>query len=241
MADIKVSAIVSTYNSEDYFAGCLADLTGQTLFEKGQMEIIVIDSGSQQEEREVYARHVAIPYKERLKYIRTEERETLYAAWNRGITEASGMYITNANTDDRHSQYFCERYADILDRHADVGVVYGAYYETKSYYPAWYLMSRGSVPVKSKGVFDDKLQFERTYGAPFAMWRKSLHNAHGMFDGTFKVAGDGEFFLRLGTAGVKFYYVGEPLGLYFRREGSLEHGNPDVLRREREIFRSRYR
>ncbi len=30
-----------------------------------------------------------------------EARETLYQAWNRGIKQARGRYLTNANTDDR--------------------------------------------------------------------------------------------------------------------------------------------
>ncbi|MGL5509063.1 MAG: glycosyltransferase, partial [Microcoleaceae cyanobacterium] len=45
---IKVSAIVSTYNSEAFFAGCLEDLVNQTLYQTGELEIIIIDSNSKE-------------------------------------------------------------------------------------------------------------------------------------------------------------------------------------------------
>ena len=39
--DYKVSAIVSTYNSEKFIRGCLDDLVAQTLYQKGKLEIVV--------------------------------------------------------------------------------------------------------------------------------------------------------------------------------------------------------
>jgi glycosyltransferase involved in cell wall biosynthesis len=118
----KVSAIVSSYNSERFIRGCLEDLITQTLYQKGKLEIIVVDSGSQQNEkaivREFQQRYLHIVY------IRTKERETVYSAWNRGIRAASGEYITNANTDDRHRKDALELMALALDRNPHMGIVY---------------------------------------------------------------------------------------------------------------------
>ncbi len=50
---IKVSAIVSTYNSERFLRGCLDDLTTQTLYQKSELEIIVVNSGSEQNEEKI--------------------------------------------------------------------------------------------------------------------------------------------------------------------------------------------
>ncbi len=93
-----VSAIVSTYNSERFIRGCLEDLECQTIADR--LEIVVVNSGSQQNE-EAVIREFQEKYSN-IKYIKTDQRETVYAAWNRGIQAATGKYITNANTDDRH-------------------------------------------------------------------------------------------------------------------------------------------
>jgi glycosyltransferase involved in cell wall biosynthesis len=98
----------------------LEDLLAQTIADR--LEIIVIDSASPENEgrivREFQQHHGNV------KYIRTPERETIYAAWNRGIKIARGKYITNANTDDRHRRDAFEQMAAVLDAQPDVALVY---------------------------------------------------------------------------------------------------------------------
>ena len=98
---MKVSAIVSTFNAAPYLLGCLENLLNQSLYRKGELEIIVIDSGSLQNEKGVVKEFQKKGY--RIKYFRTDKRESLYAAWNHGIGLSEGKYLTNANTDDRHA------------------------------------------------------------------------------------------------------------------------------------------
>ena len=59
-----------------------------------------------------------------INYIRTEQRETVYAAWNRGIKAATGKYITNANTDDRHRKDALEVMVGILEMLPEISLVY---------------------------------------------------------------------------------------------------------------------
>ena len=65
-----VSAIVSTYNAERFIRGCLEDLENQTIAD--QIEIIVVDSGSQQDE-EAVIREFQEKYSN-IKYIKTDNR-----------------------------------------------------------------------------------------------------------------------------------------------------------------------
>ena len=92
------------------------------------MEILVIDSGSEQKEYKIVEEfqnaHQSIIY------YRTDERESLYQAWNRGIEEASGQYITNANTDDRHHSECLETLVNKLEEQPDCDVAYGNLYKS---------------------------------------------------------------------------------------------------------------
>ena len=99
---LKVSALVSAFDSLALIEGCLNDLLNQTIYRKDLLEIIVIDGGSSQTELKLvqyyqskYRNIVSLP---------SQGKETLYSSWNRGISIAKGEFITNANTDDRHHE-----------------------------------------------------------------------------------------------------------------------------------------
>ena len=116
-----VTAFVSTYASENFMRGCLEDLLNQTLGKR--LEIIVIDSGSPEREgdivREYQKNHPNI------RYIRIENRETIYEAWNRGVKAARGKYVVNANTDDGHRKDAFERLAQCLEANPGASIAYG--------------------------------------------------------------------------------------------------------------------
>jgi GT2 family glycosyltransferase/glycosyltransferase involved in cell wall biosynthesis/Flp pilus assembly protein TadD len=231
---IIVSAIVSTYNAERFMEGCLRDLVEQTLFTKGHLEIIVIDSGSQQNEGQIVRK-----YQERyqnIRYIRTE-RETIYAAWNRGVQAASGKYLTNTNTDDRHRRDALERMAQELDRHPDVALVYADSFVTKRENDTF-------DTAQISGVFrwpqfERLMLFKLCFIGPQPMWRKRVHDQYGLFDGAMKSAGDYEFWLRIsGTE--KLHHIPETLGLYLLAEQGIEWSNTGLMHSESDTARKRY-
>ena len=92
-----VSAIISIYNCEKFIRGCLEDLERQTIADR--IEIVAVNSGSQENEKDII-REYQNKYSN-IVYLETNKRETIYKAWNRGITAASGKYVTNAK--DRKS------------------------------------------------------------------------------------------------------------------------------------------
>ena len=213
-----VSAIVSTYNSEAFIRGCLQDLVEQTLCQKGLLEIVVVNSGSQQNE-EAIIREYQLKYPH-IQYIKTQERETVYAAWNRGIKAARGKYITNANTDDRHAPEMLEKLALTLEGHPDVGYVYAHFYMTEVANQSWRTKTPRCVSTWQQDYSRDTL-LEGYYCGPQPMWRRSLHEEYGYFDERLKVCGDYEFALRISQTH-KLMRVPEPLGLYYRSPDSLE-------------------
>ena len=76
---------------------------------------------------------------------------------------------------------------------------------------------------------------------PMPMWKAELHRKFGMFDETYHVAGDYEFWLRLASRGVKFRRYAEPLGAYTRREKGAELREPLRTTWETARARSKYK
>jgi glycosyltransferase involved in cell wall biosynthesis len=230
----KVSAIVSTFNSERFIRGCLEDLVNQTLYQKGGLEIIVIDSSSEQNEKSV-VEEFQKKYRS-ITYIRTTIRETVYAAWNRGIKASRGEYITNANTDDRHRKDALEVMAALLDQRPDIGLVYADVIITETENETFEKHTPASQFRWS--AFDREKLSLGCFIGPQPMWRKSLHYRYGYFDETFTASGDWEFWLRI-AEDTSFLHIPEFLGLYLRSPKSLEHKNAHRrIKEDRIIYRT---
>ena len=213
-----VSAIISTYNSKRYIRGCLDDLEKQTIADR--IEIIVVNSASQENEEDI-VRELQNRYKN-IKYIRTNKRETVYAAWNRGIQAATGKYITNANTDDRHRNDAFEIMVKALEDKTDIGAVYAdcliteSENETFENHSANIYFRRPNYNLRQMLIF--------SFFGPQPMWRHSVHNEIGYFDETFSIAGDYDFFIRL-AVNFGALHINEILGIYQQRRDSVENKN----------------
>lgn len=230
-----VSAIVSTYNSAHFIRGCIEDLEQQTIAH--QLEIIVIDSSSPQNEgaivRELQGRYGNI------RYLRTDQRETVYAAWNRAIVMARGRYITNANTDDRHRRDAFELMVKTLDALPDVDLVYADVLITRLANETFETTTTAdsySWPAWDRA----KLLDEGCFVGPQPMWRRSVHDRYGGFDASYVTSGDYEFWLRISQTS-NFQHIAQPLGLYLARPDSIEHANETVKQRENAKIRKLYR
>jgi glycosyltransferase involved in cell wall biosynthesis len=232
---IKVSAIVSTYNSERFVRGCLEDLVNQTLYQKGELEIIVVNSGSQQSE-ETVVKEFQTRYPN-INYIKTEERETIYAAWNRGIKKAKGQYITNTNTDDRHRRDAFEVMARVIDENPATALVYADQIITKTENETFEKCH--AVAYYKWPDFDRERLLHSPCMGPQPMWRRSLHDELGYFMDNLEVAGDYEWWLRVSEK-YPMKHIPELLGLYLLNESGLEHGNRDLCQKESAVVRKSY-
>ncbi|UFS72426.1 glycosyltransferase [Geomonas sp. RF6] len=207
-APYLVSAIVSTYNAERFLPGKLADLEAQTISDR--LEIIVIDSASPQNERAVVE-----DFQKRydnIRYIRTERRETVYQAWNRGIRMATGTFVANANTDDRLRVDAFETLVGALEARPESVLAYGDMRITEKENETF----AGHAPhgFKRWPEFDRMGLLELCCVGPFPLWRRSLHDEIGYFDERFKSAADYEFWLRAALRH-SFVHVPEFVGLYW--------------------------
>jgi len=233
--DNKVSAIVSAYHAEDFIQGCMFDLARQTI--ATELEIVLI---AQQDSKEIdLAMEVVADedYPCDVRLIQTTDIPTVYAAWNQAIRSASGKYITNANTDDRHHPYAYELMSSVLDARPDLDLVYHDSFITwkpnqlfeefvKENFNKPLIVGRA---LYQPGIFNwpdyerDKL-VDGCFIGPHPMWRANLHQRHGYFMDHWKSAGDYEFWLRCADRD-NYFHIPTTLGLYCAREDGLELGD----------------
>lgn len=223
-----VSAIVSTYNSEKFIRGKIEDLLSQTIVDK--LEIVIVNSGSLQNEDVIINEYLSS--NPNIKYLKTEGRETIYKAWNRGIKIAKGKFITNANTDDRLSNDAYQILSDFLNENSDVALVYAdqmlTVVENQKYDDA--IGNR----VINFPNYSHIRQLERCIVGSQPMWRAALHTDDNFwFDDKYEVCGDHEFELKISEK-YRIQHLSIPLGTFYKSplKSNKEFENPDRTRKE---------
>ena len=206
------------------------DLTAQTLFQKGELEIIVIDSGSKENEEKI-VRSFQCKHRN-IHYLRTPKRESLYAAWNRGIEKANGIYLCNANTDDRHSVDCLEKLSSALDHDKNTSLAYGELLQV--HYQNDRVVKKRC---PSQEFFPGSLFLHYPYGAQ-PMWRASIHDKIGLFDPIWEVIGDYEFGLRMIKNGFKSKYIPEAKGTMLWHPNALSNHSKQVYQERKSLQRS---
>ena len=230
-----VSVVVSTYASEKFIRPCLENLSRQTIFDR--CEIIVVDSGSPENERAV-----VLEFQQKysnIRYVRTA-RETLYAAWNRALGLARGRYFANANTDDSLRYDALEILTAALDRHADSALAYADC--------AWTTKPNDTFPsahVVKTVKYPDYAPMETLFyclTGCLQFFRAEPLRRLGGFDATLRCAGDYEATLKIMAARLNAVHVPEVLSLFFQNTtGLTQAGNRAAMEHDQVMMRYRER
>lgn len=243
----RVSALVSAYKSEEFYTDCIKDLMQQTLWDKSELEIVVICQRGSWEHEQVKTSDIP------LTVVVTKDLPSVFEAWNRGAKAAHGEYLTYANTDDRHDPTAFEIAADIMDARPEIDLTYHDSFITWKRNQGYEEFKRendgvdlvvGRVQDKP-GIFVwpeyslDKLK-QGCFMGPQPMWRANLHQKYGYFHPDFPIAGDYEFWLRFAKED-NIYHIPCPLGLYLARWDGVEMGNKEESQRQaREALKLHY-
>ena len=211
-SNYRVSVIVSLYNAAAKLPLFLYVLAYQTMLQQRQAEVILIDSGSPDEEYRVFkqlAPQLNIP----IVYARSQNRETIQSAWNRGILLARSPYITFLGVDETILPECLEVLAAELDRAPDIDWVISHSLVT-------------NVDLRGNRVNDIMLYDRRGYQQNLVyletcylslvggLYRRSIHERFGYYDPTYRGAGDTEFKNRL-LPYIRTKMVNRVLGLFW--------------------------
>jgi tetratricopeptide (TPR) repeat protein len=222
-----VSVVISTFEGERLIRGCLDILAGQTIAPR--LEIIVVDSGSPENERRVveeFQRH-----RENVRYVLTE-RETLYAAWNRALRMATGTFFANFNIDDWLREDALELFAEALAENPNADLAYAHW-------------ARTHLP-QQEPTIDDVVSFHPPYepalslfycyGGSTQFWRRSSLLRIGGFDEAFVACGDLEVLQRLTQRGGTAVLVPEVLEGFYQNPSGISHSTDVALREQLGLF-----
>jgi len=227
---------ISSYDAADYLGACLAQLLNQSLC--AHLEIIVIDSGSSEDERSVCDKYKS--QFARLIYERTQ-REPLDAAWNRALAKASGKYFVNANTDDALHPRAFEMLVSALDAEPEAALAYGDWMWAtvpNAKFP-WDLGFRRCVHPE----YHPSLPLFYAYAGCHQFWRTDKLRELGGFNADYKAAGDYEALCRLALKRWKAVYVPEVVSAFYQNPNGLSRSS-DVSYKEfleiRDSFRNAF-
>jgi glycosyltransferase involved in cell wall biosynthesis len=207
----KVAVIVSLYKAAAKLHGFLTTMSHQTLVRQGAVEFILVDSGSPDCEMQViqqFWRETPIS----AVYARSERRETIQAAWNRGVLLSNAPYLVFLGVDETLYPEAIEALARELDKDPTVD---------------WVMANSLVTAVDQHGVYkNDIMTYDRSQGTKDhayletcylswvgGMYRRSIHERFGFYDESFGASGDTEFKNRvLPHISVKF--IPRALGLF---------------------------
>ena len=209
--EAKVAVIVSLYNAAPKLRLFLTCLAEQTLVKQRKVEVILVDSASPADERAVVETFLAgCPLS--LVYARSEARETIQAAWNRGIHLARAPYLVFLGADETLYPEALELLAGELDRDpaADWAMADSLVTDTD----ARGVFERDVMTYARHGATKDHVYLETCYLSWVGgMYRKSIHERFGYYDESFRGAGDTEFKNRV-LPHIAVRFVARTLGVF---------------------------
>ncbi|MBS3955551.1 MAG: glycosyltransferase [Methylomicrobium sp.] len=179
-----ISVIVAVYNGANTIQQCIDSIAQQTYPNK---ELIVIDGGSKDGTDSLLEAN-----QELISYWISEPDSGIYSAWNKGLRQAKGEWICFLGADDYFwDELVLERMAEQLTMiSADIRVAYGQIMllsnDGESLYPI------GESWQAAKRRFSQVMSIPH----PGLMHRRGLFEQHGVFDESFRIAGDYELLMR---------------------------------------------
>lgn len=201
----KISVVMPCFNHGAFVREAVDSIRA---IGRSDVELIVVDDGSTDartaEEMDKLAG-------EGIQVIRQANRG-LAGARNAGIEAARGDYIFPLDADDRMRGDWIDRAMRLLDSDAAVGIVYGDAQCFGTRADCWRV-----------GPFDADRLLEANFIHASALYRKTVWEQNGGYDGTMPVQGleDWDFWLGALEQGWQFAYVPEVFFDYRQAAGSM--------------------
>ena len=189
----KISILMATWNCSSLLATFFRSLEEQS---PGDWELLILDNCSSDGLPQLVHQYQAA-HPDHLIRFSSQTDSGIYDAWNRGIKLAEGDYLCFIGADDRFvSSESLQQLLDLTSSSAELITCRNSYYSSdgrflRDWGSAWnWRRMRESMNIAHPGM----------------LIRRDLFERFGLFDSSFKICGDYEWFLRL-TPAVRSIHV----------------------------------
>jgi len=219
-----VSIIVAVYNGAATLQQCIDSVANQTYPNR---ELIIIDGGSKDGTLDLLEAN-----RGKIDYLVSEPDRGIYSAWNKGLVKANGEWVCFLGADD----YFpdsrvLERLVETLERlPPNILVAYARIMALNADGASLFPVGESWEKLKER--------FKQIMCIPHqgVMHRRKLFERHGMFDESFRIAGDYELLLReLKTADA--FFIPDIIAVAMRK-GGISSRPDNTITMLREIRRA---
>jgi glycosyltransferase involved in cell wall biosynthesis len=219
-----ITTIVAVFNGAKTLQQCIESVAHQTYAYK---ELIIIDGGSNDGTVNLITEN-----SNNIDYWISEPDQGIYNAWNKGLTQAKGEWICFLGADDYFlNVHVLEKMTCALEQLSpEIRVAYGQVM----------LLSNEGASLFSVGepwsIIKDRFKQVMCIPHQAVMHRGSLFEQYGLFDESFRIAGDYELLLRELKTGSAAYIPN--LVLSGMRQGGVSSNPANSLVTMREIRRA---
>ena len=194
MQSNSLSIITVVLNKEETIEETLLSVISQS---EPQDELIVIDGGSTDN-----TLNVLLKYRKYITHLISEPDNGIYDAMNKGIKLAKGEFIGIMNSGD---YYVPESLNKIRFQNADVLVGNWIRFDRKRNEQAVIKISPEKL-MKLSTIMYIKHQA--------AFVRRSIYETYGLYDSSYQICADKEFFLRIQNKGLSFKLIEEAIAVF---------------------------
>lgn len=230
----RISIVIPIFNEEKYIKKCLDSIV-QSDYDKKQMEVLLVDGGSEDKTIEIIKK-----YKKNYSFLKLlhNPKKIVPVAMNIGIRNATGEYIIRL---DAHSSYPPDYFSKLIHWHRKLKADnVGGVIETR-------VKSESPTSLAIKNVLSDRLgvgsafrsgvnKIQEVDTVPFGCYKREVFEKIGFYDERLVRNQDIELNKRLKRAGGKIYLIPDIQCTYYAREtlkdlakNSFENGRWNIL------------
>jgi glycosyltransferase involved in cell wall biosynthesis len=207
-----ISVILPVRNGQPFLARAIESILEQT---RPPAELIVVDGGSTDGSAELAGSYDAVT-------VIAQTGDGLSQAWNQGVEASSGELIAFLDSDDYWLPGKLEAQAGLLEREPGLDGALGR---------ARFVLAEGMEA--PPGFRMHLLEGDHVARMPGTLLiRREVFDRIGMFDTSYRVAMDVDWFARLKDAGVELEVLGEVVLVKRFHPGNLSHSDAEAYGRE---------